>query len=534
MHFDWGGETMTRALSSLAVLAVALLATWQATAGDVTIVTDADATVRVICRNDRPEADCNAPLGTNAFVRVHDQNNLDTGYWHFDLSDLNANSQVTKASFQLDSQTNSWGNTTVSVFAIVDPDKDWDLNALPEDQITGAVAPQSDWDTYAWTGDPAVQQRFNSPTPFLDEGNTASSIVRELESFILIENQDPLTDVTNSYGGFAGEGGPGTDGSADGGSNVWPVKNAVDIDITDLVRWKLGQNPAYSTFQPKDRELTLLVRTDFPEAGGDNGFVRFIVNESNFLGGELDLQPGRILVMNGANGVGAALQAGDADQDLDFDQFDLIRVQQAAKYLTGSPATWGQGDWNGAPGGSKGSPPPGNGFFDQLDIVAALAPAHYLKGPYAALANANGVRGDAQTTIIYNAGTGEVAVDAPAGTNLTSVNIDSAARIFTGAPAQNLGGSFDNDADGNIFKATFGSSFGSLSFGNVAQPGLAQQFVLNDLTVVGSLAGGGALGNVDLIYIPEPSTFALLAIALLALPTMRRRSLANPQTRGSC
>jgi hypothetical protein len=27
------------------------------------------------------------------------------------------------------------------------------------------------------------------------------------------------------------------------------------------------------------------------------------------------------------------LQAGDADQDLDFDQFDLIRAQTAAKYL---------------------------------------------------------------------------------------------------------------------------------------------------------------------------------------------------------
>jgi hypothetical protein len=48
--------------------------------------------------------------------------------------------------------------------------------------------------------------------------------------------------------------------------------------------------------------------------------------------------------------------------------------------------------------------------------------------------------------------------------------------------------------------------------------------VLNDLTVVGSLAGGGALGNVDLIYIPEPSTFALAALALLGLALIRRRS----------
>ncbi len=209
-----------------------------------------------------------------------------------------------------------------------------------------------------------------------------------------------------------------------------------------------------------------------------------------------------------------ALQAGDADQDLDFDQLDLVRVQVAGKYLSGRAASWGEGDWDRAPGGSPGSPPPGDGMFNQLDIIAALNAGKYLQGKYAALANANGMRGDAQTSIIYNPGTGEVAVDAPAGANLTSVNIDSAGRIFTGAPATNLGGSFDNDADNNIFKATFGSSFGSLSFGNVAQAGLSQQFVLNDLTVVGSLAGGGALGNVDLIYIPEPSAIALLGLGL--------------------
>jgi hypothetical protein len=208
------------------------------------------------------------------------------------------------------------------------------------------------------------------------------------------------------------------------------------------------------------------------------------------------------------------LAAGDADQDLDFDQLDLVKVQITAKYLTGQAATWGEGDWNGAPGGQVGSPPAGNGRFDQLDIIAALAPGHYLKGPYAAI-GPGGRRGDAQTSVEYNPSTGEVYVDAPAGTNLTSINIDSAAGIFTGAPAQNLGGSFDNDSDTNIFKATFGSSFGSLSFGNVARTGLSQAMVLGDLTVVGSLAGGGALGNVDLIYVPEPSTAALAAGALV-------------------
>jgi hypothetical protein len=227
-----------------------------------------------------------------------------------------------------------------------------------------------------------------------------------------------------------------------------------------------------------------------------------------------------------APGAGPQLQAGDANQDLKFDQLDLVKVQVAAKYLTGRPATWGEGDWNAAPGGEPGNPPTGNGTFDQLDIIAALGANTYLTGPYAAIGQ-GGTEGDEQTSIVYDAGTGEVRVEAPAGTQLTSINIDSAGSVFTGEAALNLGGSFDNDADNNIFKATFGSSFGSLSFGNVAQAGLSEEFVLNDLTVIGSLAGGGDLGNVDLIYVPEPSAVVLLTIGLLgtvSLALRRRRA----------
>ena len=63
---------------------------------------------------------------------------------------------------------------------------------------------------------------------------------------------------------------------------------------------------------------------------------------------------------------------GDADLDLDFDNLDLVQVLQRAKYLTGAPATWGDGDWNGGTGGSIYGPPTGNGLFDQADIIAAL------------------------------------------------------------------------------------------------------------------------------------------------------------------
>lgn len=102
---------------------------------------------------------------------------------------------------------------------------------------------------------------------------------------------------------------------------------------------------------------------------------------------------------------------------------------------------------------------------------------------------------------------------------MTSIKINSASGLFTGDSAQSLGGSFDTDADHSIFKATFGGSFGSISFGNLAPAGLSRETVLEDLSVVGSVQGGGGLGNVDLIYVPvpEPATMALLAGGLLVL-----------------
>ena len=58
---------------------------------------------------------------------------------------------------------------------------------------------------------------------------------------------------------------------------------------------------------------------------------------------------------------------GDTNQDLTFDQLDLLQVLRAGKYLTGEPAAWSEGDWNG------------DGVFDQEDIVAALATGNYLR-----------------------------------------------------------------------------------------------------------------------------------------------------------
>ena len=224
-------------------------------------------------------------------------------------------------------------------------------------------------------------------------------------------------------------------------------------------------------------------------------------------------------------GTGATnvLRAGDADQDRDFDQLDLVQVQVAAKYLSGQAATWGEGDWNGAPGGEPGSPPAGDGLFNQLDIIAALNAGLYLTGPYVSLAPGDGQLEDSQTSIVYDANTGELSVDAPAGKQLTSINITSSDSRFVGAKPTVLDGAFDNFAADNIFKATFGGSFGSISFGNVLAAGIPQPTLVADLSAVGSLAGGGDLGDVDLVYIPEPTSALLLLIVLVSAVGFARR-----------
>ena len=215
------------------------------------------------------------------------------------------------------------------------------------------------------------------------------------------------------------------------------------------------------------------------------------------------------------------LQAGDADMDLDFDTLDLVKVQIAAKYLTEQAATWGEGDWNGSPGGSPGNPPAGDGIFDPLDIISALNGNTYLTGPYAAIKE-GGVVGDGQTTLVYDPGSGELSVDPPAGIELTSINITSSGGLFTGDKPAALDGAFDNFAADNIFKATFGGSFGSISFGSVLPAGLDSSALASDLSAVGSRAGGGDLGDVDLVVIPEPTTSVMLTM-LFALSLFAHR-----------
>ena len=138
--------------------------------------------------------------------------------------------------------------------------------------------------------------------------------------------------------------------------------------------------------------------------------------------------------------------------------------------------------------------------------------------------------GDDQTSLVYNRSTGELSIDAPAGKELTSINITSDGGKFLGDKPVALDGAFDNFDSGNLFKATFGGSFGNISFGNVLPTGLSAGDVTADVSAVGSLSGGGDLGQVDLIYIPEPSTFVLIGLGMVVGLASGR--VAYPESRG--
>jgi hypothetical protein len=172
-----------------------------------------------------------------------------------------------------------------------------------------------------------------------------------------------------------------------------------------------------------------------------------------------------------------------------------------------------------------GRPPAGDGVFDQIDIIAALRTETYLTGPYKATEVVDHVA-DGNVSIGYNAESGEIWTETSGAVELTSINICSLSGVFTAQAPDNLGGAFDIDTDSTIFKATFGGNFGSLSFGDVAKTGLSAEYVMSDITVMGSTAEGRALEQINVIYVPEPTAWLLALFALVssvAGPPLRRR-----------
>ncbi len=192
-------------------LAVLVLCCGLARADIVVVPADADAWI-----GDGAAASPTGNHGSDVRLAVHRSNGVAKSYLHFDLSALDDALEVLEARLKLDLDIGQYDSSNVKLFAIMDESKDWNLAALGELAIDETNAPQANLGNQ----------------DFLEEGNLADSVTREIGLVIDL---------------------PGSDAS---------LAEAINIDVTDLIKWVLGQNAAYSTFSDSDDFLTIVFRID--------------------------------------------------------------------------------------------------------------------------------------------------------------------------------------------------------------------------------------------------------------------------------
>ena len=123
---------------------------------------------------------------------------------------------------------------------------------------------------------------------------------------------------------------------------------------------------------------------------------------------------------------------------------------------------------------------------EQLENRWLLAGRHAV-GPDQQATIAPTVNRDQQTSIIDDAATGRVEGGCAGGPRADMDPHSVSRRHLHGGSGGQSGGAFDIDRDTTIFKVIFGGSFGSLTFGNVAQPMLDRATLLEDLPFRGRL-----------------------------------------------
>ena len=197
----------------------------------------------------------------------------------------------------------------------------------------------------------------------------------------------------------------------------------------------------------------------------------------------------------------AALQPGDANRDLIFDESDLIQVAKSQKFQNESPATWEQGDWDGAPSGINHVPPTGDGVFDAQDLNLAYDSGFFRKGAYSgdALQPSHQRRylrnriDDTEVVVHYDFLTGNVTVHSER--RLSSLHLHSKSGQFVATEPGNLVGRFDVNQPDSQFRFDL-DGFDAAELSAQLPTELLSHQVTDHLTVDGSYVDGSELGNI--------------------------------------
>ncbi len=130
-------------------------------------------------------------------------------------------------------------------------------------------------------------------------------------------------------------------------------------------------------------------------------------------------------------------------------------------------------------------------------------------------------------SLVYEAGTGRVTVDAPDGMPLTAIELRVADGSFT-QNCENLGGPFDVCSTTKVFKMSM-SGFDRVELGPILPQNVSEGSLRRNLVIDGASVGGGFNQGEGLmlvtpgIGVPEPSSLTLGLLSFLGSWTLVRR-----------
>ncbi|MCP3973403.1 MAG: PEP-CTERM sorting domain-containing protein, partial [bacterium] len=159
------------------------------------------------------------------------------------------------------------------------------------------------------------------------------------------------------------------------------------------------------------------------------------------------------------------------------------------------------------------------GTVDIFDILKIKLDGLFGAGAYADIPE-RGVEGDGQATLTHDPATGE----------LTLANEGDLETLFVTSDGSLFEQGSQNAAIGDFIQLD-ANLYGAISFSaplkdgllGLLQAGIPEDVLRGDLTVTEVVPGGA---EVDLIYVPEPATVLMLAIASAGLLAWQRRRRA--------